>query len=439
MARRRPSAAQRAKLAAESLAEFVTASPSPHHAVEEATRRLEAAGFDRLDERDAWPEGPGARFAVRDGAFIAWRVPEGIDPSAPFAIVGAHTDSPGFRLKPEPDHEAAGWRQLAVEVYGGPLANSWLDRELSIAGRVVLADGSSRLVRTDPIARIPQLAIHLDRGVNEQGLKLDPQRHLRPVLGPGQGPDARTIIARAAGVEPGELAGWDLALADAQPPVVYGEPALVASGRLDNLASVHAALGAILETVPSGVIPVVACFDHEEVGSATRTGAGGPFLEDVLARIRGALGATDEERRRALAASWCVSSDVGHSVHPNYADRHDDDTRPLAGEGPILKVNANQRYASDGEGAALWSGVCQNAGVPQQRFVSSNALPCGSTIGPITATRLGIRTVDVGIPILSMHSARELCAASDLDGLERALAVFLAGGWPEREERGAGR
>ncbi|CAG7845490.1 putative M18 family aminopeptidase 2 [Pseudoclavibacter triregionum] len=432
MARRRPSAAARAKLAAESLAAFVAASPSSFHAAAEAARRLEEAGFEALDEREAWPEGPGARFVVRDGAIIAWRVLEGVDAAAPFAIVGAHTDSPGFRLKPEPDHEAFGWRQLAAEVYGGPLANSWLDRELRIAGRVVLADGTTRLVATDPVARIPQLAIHLDRQVNSDGLKLDPQKHLRPVLGPGSGPDAKAIVAKAAGVEPGELASWDLFLADAQEPRVYGEPALLASGRLDNLASVYAAIAALIETVPSGVIPVVACFDHEEVGSASRSGAGGPFLEDVLARIRAGLGAGEEDRRRGLAASWCVSSDVGHSVHPNYAERHDDDTRPVAGQGPIVKINANQRYASDASGAAMWAGVCVNAGVPVQSFVSSNAIPCGSTIGPITATRLGIRTVDVGIPILSMHSARELCAAGDVDGLERALAVFLAGGWPER-------
>lgn len=431
MARRRPTAAARAKLAAEALAAFIEASPSQYHAVAETARSLDKAGFERLDEREAWPGGAGARFAVREGAIIAWRMPADADPTTPFAIVGAHTDSPGFRLKPEPDHEAFGWRQLAAEVYGGPLVNSWLDRELEIAGRVTLEGGASKLVRTGPVARIPQLAIHLDRGVNDHGLKLDPQKHLRPVLGPAPGPDARAIIAEAAGAEPGQLLGWDLSLADTQPPVIYGEPALIASSRLDNLVSVYAALAAIIEAVPSGVIPVVACFDHEEVGSASRSGAAGPFLEDVLARIRFGLGATDEEARRARVASWCVSSDVGHSVHPNYADRHDDDARPLAGSGPMLKVNANQRYTTDADGTALWSGVCSNAGVPVQRFVSSNAIPCGSTIGPITATRLGIRTVDVGIPILSMHSARELCAASDVDGLERALAVFLAGGWTD--------
>lgn len=430
MARRRVSAAQRAKKAAESLASFVVAAPSSYHAALEAARRLDEADFTELQERDAWTKASGANYVLRDGAIIAWRRPEDVTPTTPFAIAGAHTDSPGFKLKPAPDHEAHGWRQLNAEVYGGPLLNSWLDRELEIAGRVALADGSTQLVRTGAVARIPQLAIHLDRTVNDE-LKLDKQQHLRPVIGLGNGKGALDLVADAAKIAREDIVGWDLFLADTQEPTIFGDAPLVSSGRLDNLVSVHAAVHALIETVPSGVIPVIVCFDHEEVGSATRSGAGGPFLDEVLARIRAGLGATAEDIHRAAAASWCVSSDVGHSVHPNYRERHDDDCVPLAGNGPILKINANQRYASDATGAALWHGVCRNAGVQSQDFVSNNSMPCGSTIGPITATRLGIRTVDVGIPMLSMHSARELCAASDVDGLERALAVFLAGGWPE--------
>lgn len=430
MARRRMSAAQRAKKAAESLASFVTAAPSSYHAAQEAANRLKAAGFTELQERDLWEQPTGMNYVLRDGAIIAWRLPEDVSAFTPFAIAGAHTDSPGFKVKPAPDHEAEGWRQLNAEVYGGPLINSWLDRELEIAGRVALADGSTQIVRTGPVARIPQLAIHLDRSVNDE-LKLDKQRHLRPVLGLGAGKSVLELVADAAKLSTDELVGWDLVLADTQAPTVWGDTPLVSSARLDNLVSVHAAVHALIETVPSGVIPVIACFDHEEVGSETRSGAAGPFLSDVLARIRASLGASTEDTLRATAASWCVSSDVGHSVHPNYRERHDDDCVPIAGQGPILKINANQRYASDAPGAALWRGVCRNAGVQTQEFVSNNTMPCGSTIGPITATRLGIRTVDVGIPVLSMHSVRELCAASDVDELERALAVFLAGGWPE--------
>ncbi|KAB1657878.1 M18 family aminopeptidase [Pseudoclavibacter chungangensis] len=432
MARRRPTPAARARARAEELAAYVTASPSSYHAAAEAAARLENAGFTVLDERAAWPNDPGGYVTVRDGAFIAWRIPEHTEPHVPFAIVGAHTDSPGFRLKPSADRDAHGWRQLAVEVYGGPLLNSWLDRELRLAGRVVLRDGRSVLVATDAVARIPQLAVHLDRSVNQDGVRLDAQLHTAPILGPGSAPSAVDLLAQAAEVDAAEIAGWDVGLADAQPPLVFGAgQAMLASGRLDNLVSVHAALAALIETVPTGVVPVVAAFDHEEVGSDSRSGAAGPFLEDVLARIQDGLGTSPAERVRSFAASWCVSSDVGHSVHPNYAERHDDSAPPIAGGGPIIKINAQQRYATDARGTALWKRVCDEAGVKVQTFVSRNTIPSGSTIGPISATRLGIATVDVGIPILSMHSARELCAASDVDDLGRALGVFLAGAWPE--------
>ncbi|GGA57598.1 putative M18 family aminopeptidase 2 [Pseudoclavibacter endophyticus] len=431
-ARRRNSHVQRQRACADSLAEFVERSPSSFHAAAAVADHLASAGFARVEERDEWPAEPGDYVLLRDGAVVAWRIPEEIDDTAPFAIVGAHTDSPGFRLKPSPDRVAHGWRQLAVEVYGGPLLNSWLDRELRLAGRVSLTDGSTRLVQTGAIARIPQLAVHLDRQVNSEGLKLDPQLHTAPVTGPENGPDARSIIAAAAGVEAEDLVAWDLALADTQAPAFLGsDETMLAAGRLDNLVSVHAAMRAIVDTVPSGVIPVIAAFDHEEVGSGTRSGAAGPLLEQVIDRIQDARAVSPSHRARALGASWCVSSDVGHSIHPNYPERHDDGARPIAGGGPILKVNANQRYASDARGAALWAGVCSNAGVTTQPFVSRNSIPCGSTIGPITATRLGVSTVDVGIPILSMHSAREVCAIADAHALERALAVFLAGGWPE--------
>lgn len=432
MARRRTSSAQRARAAADSLASFIERSPSSFHAAAEVAAQLERDGFTLLDERTAWPSEPGGYAVVRDGAVVAWRIPEELPAHAPFAIVGAHTDSPGFRLKPNPDHVAHGWRQLAVEVYGGPLLNSWLDRDLRLAGRIALADGTTHIVETDAVARIPQLAVHLDRQVNSDGLTLDAQRHTMPVTGPASAPDARTLLAKAAGVKPAEVVGWDVGLIDAQPPAIIGaDESLLAAARLDNLVSVHAGIRALVETVPSGVLPVLAAFDHEEVGSGTRSGAGGPLLEQVLERLQDARGIDAENRARALAASWCVSSDVGHSVHPNYAERHDDDARPMAGAGTILKVNANQRYATDARGAALWSFVCSTAGVAMQPFVSRNTIPCGSTIGPITTTRLGVSTVDVGIPILSMHSAREVCAISDIDALERALAIFFAGAWPE--------
>ena len=414
---------------AEDLADFVAASPSSYHAAAEVARRLQEAGFAPLRETDAWPQGAGRYLVLREGAVIAWVVPEAATTTTPVRIFGAHSDSPGFKLKPQPTTGRLGWLQAGVEVYGGPLLNSWLDRELRLAGRLVLDDGTEVLADSGPLLRLPQLAIHLDREANER-FALDKQVNTQPVWGVGAAASADLIgeLAATAGVDATRVRGYDLMTADSARGAVFGkDDVFFAAGRLDDLASVHAGTVAMtqLEDVAGDRIPLLAVFDHEEVGSATRTGAGGPFLEEVLERIGIALGADRGERLRALASSWCVSSDVGHSVHPNYPEKHDPAVRPVLGSGPILKINANQRYASDGVGAAAWRGWCEQTGVTSQDFVSNNTVPCGSTIGPITATRLGIRTVDVGIPILSMHSARELAGTSDLLDLSRvALTLF---------------
>lgn len=418
----------RAVTHAEDLADFVAASPSSHHAAAEVARRLSAAGFDTLDEVDAWQIGAATRgLVVRDGAVIAWSVPRGATADTAFHIFGAHSDSPAFKLKPRPTTGRWGWLQAGVEVYGGPLLNSWLDRELRLAGQLVLDDGTAVLAATGPLLRLPQLAIHLDREANDH-LALNKQAHTQPVWGLGapESADLLAELATAAGVDPGRIRGYDVVTADAARGAVFGkDDVFFASGRLDDLASVHAGAVALADLGDDHEhIAVLAVFDHEEVGSATRSGAAGPFLADVLERIQLGLGADREQQLRALAASWCVSSDVGHSVHPNYADKHDPVVQPLLGSGPILKINANQRYATDGAGAAAWHRWCADAGVRSQEFVSNNAVPCGSTIGPITATRLGIRTVDVGIPILSMHSARELAGTADLLALSDVAGAF---------------
>lgn len=418
------------------LGDFILASPTPFHAVAEAGRRLSAAGFTELDETAAWELGPGGYFIVRDGSLIAWRVPEGVRPGSGFRIIGSHTDSPTFKLKPHPDVRTAdGWQQIGVEVYGGPLLNSWLDRELGLAGLLVIADGEgtqkdstrSELVRTGPIMRIPQLAPHLDRGVNTNGLVLDPQQHTAPVWSIGR-PDRGILdhLAGLVGIGHDQLLGYDITAYDTNPPAVFGaDEEFFASGRLDNLSSVHAGLVALLHAEPDAYIPVLAAFDHEEVGSSSRSGAGGPILEDVLTRIGSALGYAGQDQLRAYAASVCLSGDAGHSVHPNYPGHHDPQNRPLLNSGPLLKINAVQRYATDARGAAVWRRACAAAGVRSQDFVSNNAIPCGSTIGPITATRLGITTVDVGIPLLSMHSARELAGVQDARALSLAMQAFL--------------
>ena len=415
---------------AEELADFVAASPSSYHAATEIARRLEDSGFTRLNEEDAWPAQPGGRFVVvRDGATIAWVVPTDAAPTTPVHVFGAHTDSPGFKLKPQPTTGTRGWLQAAVEVYGGPLLNSWLDRELRLAGRLALTGGRVVLADTGALLRLPQLAIHLDRTANS-GLVLDKQVETQPVWGLGDPSEADVLgeLAASAGVDAADIRGYDVVIADTARGAVFGkDDAFFASGRLDDLASVHAGVVALAahEAEAGAPIAVLAAFDHEELGSNSRSGAAGPFLEDILGRISDGLGADASERRRAFASSWCLSSDVGHAVHPNYVGKHDPVVQPVLGSGPILKLNANQRYATDALGAAAWHAWCERAGVPTQEFVSNNGVPCGSTIGPITATRLGIRTVDVGIPILSMHSARELAGVSDLHDLARTTEAFF--------------
>ncbi|GEB53180.1 putative M18 family aminopeptidase 2 [Streptomyces cacaoi] len=412
---------------------FLSASPSPYHAVVNAAALLEKAGFRQVRETDAWDAAAGGRYVLRGGALIAWYVPEGADAATPFRIVGAHTDSPNLRVKPVPDTGAQGWRQIAVEVYGGTLLNTWLDRDLGLSGRLTLRDRSTRLVNVDrPLLRVPQLAIHLDRQVND-GLKLERQRHMTPVWGLGQPRegDLMAFLAEEEGLAPEDVTGWDLMVHSVEPPARLGrDREFVAGPRMDDLLSVHAgaqALAAVAEgSAQPGCIPVLAAFDHEENGSQSDTGAQGPLLGTVLERSVFARGGSQEDRARAWAGTVCLSSDTGHAVHPNYVERHEPGHHPMPNGGPILKVNVNQRYSTDGSGRALFAEVCERAGVPWQSFVSHNDMPCGTTIGPITAARHGITTVDIGVAILSMHSARELCGAKDPYLLANCLREFLA-------------
>jgi aspartyl aminopeptidase len=415
---------------------YLAASPSPYHAVANAAERLEKAGFRQVSETDAWDGSLGGKYVLRGGAIIAWYVPDGAEPHTPFRIVGAHTDSPNLRVKPRPDSGAHGWRQVAVEIYGGPLLNSWLDRDLGLAGRLSLRDGTHRLVNIDrPLLRVPQLAIHLDRSVSSEGLKLDKQRHLQPVWGLGddvRDGDLIAFLEQELGLPSGEVTGWDLMTHSVEPPAYLGrDKELLAGPRMDNLLSVHAATAALAAVATSGdgpsYIPVLAAFDHEENGSQSDTGADGPLLGGVLERSVFSRGGSYEDRARAFAATICLSSDTGHAVHPNYAERHDPTHHPRADAGPLLKVNVNNRYATDGSGRAVFAAACEKSGVPYQTFVSNNSMPCGTTIGPITAARHGIQTVDIGVAILSMHSARELCGAKDPYLLANALAAFLEG------------
>ena len=421
------------------LIDFVTASPTSYHAVAETASRLDAVGLSQADESRPWGAGtPRRGYVVRDGAIVAWILPERCDERAGFRIVGAHTDSPALKLKPSAAMVRDGVQVLDVEVYGGPLLNSFLDRELGLAGRLVTRDGAVRLVRTGPVARVAQVAPHLDRSVNDS-LRLDKQAHLLPLWSlaaddarPG---DPEHYLCELAGIDPDQLAFHDILTFPTEPPSRFGRHReFLAASRLDNLSSVHAALAA-LEAIADGTArgveggePIIlVANDHEEVGSQTRSGAGGPFLETVLGRLAGVLGINGDARAAMLARSICVSADAGHAVHPGYPQLHDPAVRPALNRGPLIKINAQQRYATDAVGAAVWLRACAAAGVPVQSFVSSNAVPCGSTIGPITSTRLGITTVDVGQPLLSMHSQREMCGVADGPWMARAMRAFWLG------------
>lgn len=425
---------------AHDLCAYIDASPSPFHAVAETVRRLEAAGFTELRELDAWTLRPGGKHYVTraDASVIAFRVGDRSPVETGFRIVGAHTDSPNLRLKPNASAGKEGYAQLGVEIYGGVLLYTWLDRDLGVAGRLVVEepDGTftRRLARLPgAVCRVASLAIHLDREVNDKGLVLNKQQHMVPILGLGEGLVGvqRLLAALAAtcGVDPASVRGYDLGLHDVTPSSIGGQDdAFVFAGRLDNLASCHAATAALVaapERAPA--TRLIALFDHEEIGSESAQGAAGPFLRDVLDRI---VEATDREARsglaRAIAASFCVSSDMAHAVHPNWPDKHEGRHMPKIGKGPVVKTNVQQRYATDGASAARFKALAREADVGIQDFVTRTDLACGSTIGPITAARLGIATVDVGNPMLSMHSVRELCGAADVGAMIAILSRLFA-------------
>jgi aspartyl aminopeptidase len=415
---------------------FLGASPTPFHAVDEGRRRLEAAGFRRLDEAERWDQlAAGAYYVTSSGTnLIAFVLPPPAHRTR-FCIVGAHTDSPNLRLKPNPEYTAEGYAQLGVEVYGGVLLNSWLDRDLGLAGRVLVkGEGGaleSHLVRLDrPLLRVPQLAIHLDREVNDKGLILNRQDHLAPVLGlvgGGAGGTASLgkLVAEAAGVTVERVVGHELMLFDLLPPALGGQAnEFLFSARLDNLAMCHAAISAIAPLGSAGApaaIPVIALFDHEEVGSASAAGAASAVLPRILER----LVADREACHQACARSTCVSADMSHAVHPNYASRHEPRHKPQLNGGPVIKTNAQQRYATTATTAAMFAELCREEDVPVQHYAHRTDLPCGSTIGPITSTLLGIATVDVGNPMLSMHSAREMSGSRDPALMTRVLAAYL--------------
>ena len=430
----------------EDLLSFIDRSPTPYHAVVEASTRLEVAGYSRLHESEVWSLAAGdRRYVVRaGGSLAAFEVGATSPAAAGFRVVGAHTDSPNLRVKPNPDVRSGALHQIAVEPYGGVLLHTWLDRDLSLAGRVTLEDNAG--IRTElvdfarPLLRIPSLAIHLYRELNQEGLKLNAQRHLVPVIGLGEEATLARLIADelgskgAAKVGVSDILAYDLMAYDLQPATRSGANGeFVHAARLDNLASCHAGLSAMLGAGEKGradCTRVVVLYDHEEVGSRSTAGAAGTFLGETLERIANGVHSGDgQEMARAVSRSWLVSADMAHAVHPNYADRHEPGHRPKLGAGPVIKINANRSYATDAETAGFFTALCRRVEVTPQHFVTRSDLGCGSTIGPISAARVGIRTVDVGNPMLSMHSCREMAGAADVEPMITVLTEFFGGAW----------
>ena len=416
------------------LLDFIGRSPTPFHAVKNLRTQLEEAGFECLVEEDDWQIRPGGRYyVVRNGssiiAFVAGRRPA---EETGIRMVGAHTDSPCLKLKPKPEVHAQGYFQLGVEVYGGALLNPWFDRDLSIAGRVVVNDGQGGLGQSlidlsRPVAVIPSLAIHLDRDANT-ARKVNPQTDILPLLFLDRaqsvddfGDCLMAELEKSGGVLSGKrIVDYELFLYDTQPPAVTGlHSEFLSSARLDNLLSCFTGLRALLEAGDEQSSLLI-CNDHEEVGSVSACGADGPMLQTLLERLYPDTG----QRTRVLRRSLMISADNAHGIHPNYADRHDGNHGPVLNQGPVLKVNANQRYATNSPSAALFRRFCDRAEVPLQVFVNRTDLGCGSTIGPITSAAIGVQTLDVGVPTFAMHSIREMAGTEDAFNLYRVLNEF---------------
>lgn len=413
------------------LAAFIDASPTPYHVVRSATAALQSSGFEPLREQDAWTLHAGARrFVVRDGStLVAFIVGERPPAGRGFRVLGAHTDSPTLRVKPHGERSVQGYQLVGVEPYGGAIWASWLDRDLSLAGRVLCrrdvpfgAEGSEPVesVLVDlarPVARVANVAAHLNRKANDEGLKVNVQRHLPPIVGLGDELRLREVLGQAIGRDPDRVVGYDLCFYDVQKAALggLGDEFLFAS-RLDNLASVFAAIDALasLDATP-GASAVVALHDHEECGSRSAVGAAGPMLRDVLERIVACHPEPEPQAwPRAMACSWLVSADMAHAVHPHHAELHDSEHAPALNRGLVVKSNANQSYATSGLSAAYFTELCHRVGYEPQHFVSRSDLRCGTTIGPIVSGELGIRAVDVGAPMLSMHSCREMAGTLDV-------------------------
>lgn len=410
------------------LKQFLDASPTPFHAATNLGKALETAGFIRVDEADDWAleSGKGYYLIRNESSVLAWRQVESFERG--LRLVGAHTDSPCLKVKPAPELHRKGYWQLGVEVYGGALLNPWFDRDLSLAGRVSFLNENgelqSELINFEgPIATVPSLAIHLDKEANT-GRTVNPQLHLPVLLGQGEEKlNIRELLKKqleSAGLVVSEVLDYELSFYDTQGAGVIGlEKQFIASARLDNLLSCYIGLQALINA-EANQASVLLCTDHEEIGSMSACGAQGPMLAQWLERVLPEA----QQRNRVLSKSMMVSADNAHGVHPNYADKHDENHGPILNKGPVIKLNSNQRYATNSDTSARFKTFAREAGVPVQAFVVRSDMGCGSTIGPITAAEVGIKTVDIGVPQFAMHSIREMAGVIDSEDLSKILKCF---------------
>jgi len=415
------------------LLSFLDSSPTASWAVSRIVSKLDENGFHRLDEENSW-KNTGANYkfyTVRSGSSII----AGITGSEPCEIAGcnitgAHTDFPGFRVKPLPDRKHDGINLLGVEVYGSPIFATWFDRDLSIAGTLAIRSGKvihrKQFILKKPICRIASPAIHIQREINKDGFKINPETRTPLILSTSGATfdDVLSLACESAGVEMESVFGWSMEVWDPQPAVLGGiEEDFIFSGRLDNLSMCHASVEALLASGDSPKTRLVSLFNNEEVGSKTINGAGSTFLDTVIERLSGGR----DEYFRCLSKSIQVSADGAHAVHPNYPEKHDQGCRPALNGGPVIKVNAMEKYTSSDLTSAYFRTCAEEAGIDVQYFVNRNDIPCGSTIGPVTSARTGILSVDVGNPMLSMHSIREITGKSDHEAMIKVLTEHMRG------------
>ena len=421
------------KAESEKLLAFLKKCPTAFHSVEAIRNELEGAGFSRLREEDSWTVKPGdCRYVIRNGSgIIAFRA-DAAGEGYCFKLGAVHGDYPCFKLKELPEMKSGTYIRLDVEGYGGMICSTWLDRPLSVAGRVIVKEGgrfTEKLVNIDrDLLLIPSLPIHMNREVND-GFKFNKQVDLLPLwsLAEGEQPSVKQLVAKELGAEPENIAGADLYLYPRTEPSLWGaSEEFISSAHLDDMQCGYAVLQGFLKGKGENAVNVCACFDNEEVGSGTRQGADSDFLYDVLRRVNAALGFSEEAYSRAVAGGFCVSADNAHALHPNHPEKYDENNRVFMNGGIVIKANASQKYASDAVSAAMFRGVCEKAGVPVQSFANRSDMPGGSTLGNISSSRVPLRTVDIGPAQLAMHSAYETAGVKDTLWLAQAMEAFYA-------------